>query len=226
MNAWIRHAVLVVATLPTCGCASYLNAIFTRSVSSEEMLDNKLLTMTGERRVAIAVPRGADSKSILCAESLPDAAQAAGGRTGLQLKGSGTAGRSLGFEDESQTALLQTFTRTETSDVIRQLGWQVCNAYAVQAIDKWAYERLLTKITDGAIEVMKRRPNAGTTVTAGGSVNITMGQTTARAPAPAEPKPKPAAAGGAGSPGTAPGTASGSTGQGTSNNPTNPAPAR
>lgn len=172
MDVWIRLSALGLAAMQLGGCASYLNAIFTRSVSSEKMLDSKLLTMTGERRVAIAVPRGGES--VLCAESLPDAAQAAGGRTGLQLKGSGTAGRSLGFEDESQTALLQTFTRTETSDVIRQLGWQVCNAYAVGAIDKRAYGKLLTKITEGAIEVMKRRPNAGNAVTAGGNVNITM----------------------------------------------------
>lgn len=54
-----------------------------------------------------------------------------------------------------ETALTKTYDRTETSDVVRQLGWQVCQAYVNRAIDTDQYYQLLNKLVDGSFQTMK-----------------------------------------------------------------------
>lgn len=184
MRASIHAAFLIALSPALAGCASTLNAIFERSVADEDVYDHKVLTMTGERRIAIVVPR--HSPNVICAESLPDAARASGARSALDIQAGGTGRPALGVDDQVQTALLQTFTRTETADVVRQLGWQVCNAYANRAIDYRMYSSLLVEIVGGANRVMQERAKAGTQVAAaGGTVQVNLGQPQPRRGAPA-----------------------------------------
>lgn len=70
------------------GCASSLTAIFERSVSTEDFDERepitRVLTMTGERRTVLAVPR--TSKLFVCAETLPDVARSVAARSMLELQ--------------------------------------------------------------------------------------------------------------------------------------------
>lgn len=151
----LKQAAAAVGALALVGCGSTLNAIFERSVSSEPLDRTQVVTMTGERRVTIAVDR--NGPYTVCAESLPDAARALGARTVGDLDlgtANGQARASGGFDDQVQTALLQTNTRTEIADVSRILGFQVCSAYANNGINQTQYGSLLRDIITGANSAM------------------------------------------------------------------------
>src|SRR3546814_5705368 len=66
----------------------------------------------------------------------------------------------FGFNDAVSSALLLTFARTETADVVRQLGWQNCLAYMNGAIKEDGYKANLTSIIDKAFAVLEKRASA------------------------------------------------------------------
>ncbi len=144
------------------GCASSLTAIFERSVSTENFDERepitRVLTLTGERRTVLAMPR--DSRLYVCAEALPDVARSAAARSVLELQQGGTAGRSLSLDDQVATALLATFARTETADVVRQVGWQLCQAHANRAITPRDYAARLDELVKEAFLTLRTRPAA------------------------------------------------------------------
>lgn len=156
------QTVVVLGLFGLAGCGSTLNSIFERSVTSEPLDRTQVVTMTGERRVTIAVER--NGPYTVCAESLPDAARALGARSAGTLDlgtANGQARASGGYDDQMQTALLQTNTRTEVADVSRILGFQVCSAYANNGITQPQYASLLEQIIAGANTAMlanARRP--------------------------------------------------------------------
>src|SRR3712207_6414094 len=90
-----QYVTVAAIFLPLAACGGGLTPIFERSVQDEHPgRDHHLITMTGERRVALIVPvNGANfshpaggSGYRICAESLPDAARAAGARTSLEAQ--------------------------------------------------------------------------------------------------------------------------------------------
>ncbi len=58
-------------------------------------------------------------------------------------------------KDSFKTTLMQTFSRTEASEIYRQMGWNTCLAWAQGAIKSETYERFLEKMVDGGLEIMK-----------------------------------------------------------------------
>lgn len=117
--------------------------------------------MTAERRVAILVPKEGWSYRF-CAESLPEAALAVDGESKIDIivqpdqKGS--------ISDKVDQTLTQTFTRTEKAEVLRQLGWQLCQAWAQGVLDDKSYkEELLGLVRNGSkilSETAKKPPAA------------------------------------------------------------------
>lgn len=195
MELAVRSGMLVMTCILLNGCASTINSIFERSVSSEPIDRGQFLTMTGERRVAVVFdPR---QPYMVCAESLPDAARAAGARSAADVD-LGTAGGqargALGFDDQFVTALVQTNTRSEVSDVVRHLAFQACSAYANRGISPAEYGAMLRQIISGANAAMLARANQPI-APAGGTVQVNMGQPVLRR-APTAAAPAPAAAAG------------------------------
>lgn len=157
----IPMLLCLAAPVLLSGCAAEVTAILERPVSSENINLNKLVVMTGERRLAIVAPfdknNPEDRQKIICAESLPDAARFVKATSEGEAKTSGSGGvsQSLSMKELFETALTKTYDRTETSDVVRQLGWQVCQAYVNRAIDTDQYYQLLNKLVDGSFQTMK-----------------------------------------------------------------------
>jgi hypothetical protein len=52
---------------------------------------------------------------------------------------------------------LQTFQRTEIAEVYRQIGWNLCLAWAQEAISSAEYHALLKEYVTGGIDVIKTR---------------------------------------------------------------------
>jgi hypothetical protein len=102
---------------------------------------------------------------------------------------------SAGFEDATYAGLLQTFQRTEIAEVYRQMGWNICLAWAQGATADPVYLGLLQQYLTGGIEVIKARaaqPQVWPTI-APGSLFIGPGAAAAGQPAPKkeDDKPKP-----------------------------------
>lgn len=161
-----------------CGCSSFATAVFERPQIRDEIKDSQevvIITTTGERRITTT------HSGIVCAESYPDVATAAGAVSKAAASASGSQGAgtvSGNVSDQFQTALLQTFNRTETADVVRQIGWQICQAYSNARITKYDYYALLNNLTTRAFNTLDKRASAPPVVVAGpGSVQVNLGPT-------------------------------------------------
>lgn len=177
ISAFSKPLTAILLLWPLSACSTSLNSIFERSVSSEHITYDKVLTMTGERRVALVVPyvdktlSKADEKEfyeklghvrkVICAESLPDAARSIDAKTDLTANlavpvattGIAPSGEQK-VSDTLKTSVLQTFVRTETADVVRQLGWQICQGYANGAIREDEYRDLLKSVIAGSFQTL------------------------------------------------------------------------
>lgn len=145
-----------VVALGTTGCSSTLTALTSPSISSDQLDEfrngvriekNKIKTMSGDRRLmraqfthetdsAKAISKSdntLNSKWIICAETQADAIAARGGQSAVTVSAKGS------LTDEYVEALTVTNNRGQVSDVVRQIGWQVCNAYMNGALTKQQY---------------------------------------------------------------------------------------
>src|SRR3546814_20386801 len=94
------------------------------------------MTMTGERRIVVTgpIPLPHNPNPLrICAESMPDAARAIGASSAatasLPTEVTGTPHtQQFGFNVAVSSALLLTFPRTDTADVVRKAVWQHCLA--------------------------------------------------------------------------------------------------
>lgn len=164
-------SMIVPLALLTGGCASTLTAVLDRPITSdhldefrnrERVDENKLKTMSGDRRLlrvqfthetdaskAFLADETYNSKWVICAETQADAIAARGGQSALTVNGQGS-----GTDQFTQTLLL-TNARSAVSDVVRQLGWQVCNAFMNGALTKAEYSGHLDKLREGAFLALK-----------------------------------------------------------------------
>jgi hypothetical protein len=85
-----------------------------------------------------------------CAESLPEAAMAQSAKSSFDLSdGSKDAGTdTVKVNDEVLVQLTKTFDRTEKAEVLRQLGWQLCQAWAQGVLDDEAYKKALLALVE------------------------------------------------------------------------------
>lgn len=171
-----RPLLLLLPLTLTGGCSSIASALLGRPVQADHYKDGEqslsVMALQGQYRVGVI--RDVRSTLRACAESLPDTAVAAGASSGVTVSDPTAAGaRSLAANDEYQTALLQTFHRTETADVVRQLGWQYCQAWSNGALRDAQYAALLEQLTRGAVAVLEKRAS-GAPAAPSGTVQVNL----------------------------------------------------
>jgi hypothetical protein len=151
--------VLFIFTLTSC--AGGMTSIFDRSVVEVESQNFTSLAMPGERRIAVF------RENQFCAEALPDVARSVDASSSAELaativeQGEG----SVSYQDAFATALLLTNQRTEASDLIRQLGWQICQAHLNGAITGEQYNSLLNLlVTESLNFIANGSPQIGRSI--------------------------------------------------------------
>jgi len=203
-------AMLLAVALGLTGCASTITAVTGRPITSDHLDEfsrgqridlNKIKTLSGDRRLirvqftdersslnSIHPDRTYNSKWIMCAETQADAIAARGGQSALTVnaQGSGT--------DQYAETLMLTNARSQLSDVVRQLGWQVCNAFMNGALTRAEYKQGLQTLITESLLVLKpvEAQVAESALKAGGTVEIKFPEVPKALPeAPAKPcKPK------------------------------------
>jgi uncharacterized protein Veg len=171
-----------------CGCSSFVTAIFDRPQIRDE-IDTAhgkvvILTMTGDRRLTTT------HNGVVCGESYPDVATAYSALSQANASASKQGVSESGsFSDEFQTTLLQTFNRTETADAIRQIGWQICQAYSNSAITQPEYYKLLDSLVTRSFNSIDKHASAPPVATTGrvSSPPATLGTTHPVTPGTAPP---------------------------------------
>ena len=149
----MNKTVKIIALLPLIilsSCATTQTSFFDRSVIEDKVgkTDNfGTLALTGERRLAIF--RG----ETICAEALPDVAvsRESESKVSAELKDIASASGTFTNDERYKTALEVLYKRTEKSDLIRQIGWQLCQAHMNNALDKGQYAEMLTVMMAAAL---------------------------------------------------------------------------
>jgi hypothetical protein len=148
-----RAPLTVLLAVATTGCASTVTAWKNDPLQSYSIKESSIYAMTGDRRTAVLLNPANSYR--FCAESLPDAvaaySAASKGSAGVKDKVTGA------FEDATYAGLMQTFQRTEIAEIYRQLGWNMCLAWAQGAIGSSEYAALLTKFADKGLEAITTR---------------------------------------------------------------------
>lgn len=165
------------------GCSSLLTSYKSRSMSKhgvlykEKFFNGQVFVLTGDRRVAIAIPTNPNKEWNFCSESLPDVAAAAGASTNINLSAAAVDGKekTLAIGDAFTQSLLKTFTRTENAELFRNWNFAFCMASAQGRLDdkESASAELFAEMTTGLIEIMKKNAEKGTPTPAGGPDSAT-----------------------------------------------------
>lgn len=156
-----KNLSIFVALFMISGCSAPIVAWKGRPFG-EHRLDPKqdsrsrLYVVTAERRLGILVPIK-DWDMRFCAESLPEAAVGQSAKSSLDLSdGTKASGTNVAkIAGEVNQSLTKTFERTERAELLRQLGWQLCQAWAQGVLDKDEYKEALLKLTGVGEEALK-----------------------------------------------------------------------
>lgn len=150
----IRVAGVAAVLILLSGCSSTITAWKSRPFAQHTLGrpeqkggDSQLYILTAERRVAVLIPENWDKH--FCAESLPEAALALSATSSADLSNAGNG--SLNVSDEVRASLLQTFTRTERAEILRQMGWQLCQAWAQNVLSDVEYKEALYDLVDAGL---------------------------------------------------------------------------
>lgn len=157
---------LGLASISLGGCAAAISAMKNDPLQKWTIRNPTMFAMTGDRRTAVVLPSSTGNR--FCAESLPDAVAAF---TAASKVSASLEGKASGTIDEATYAgLLQTFQRTEIAEIYRQMGWNLCLAWAQGATNDPNYMPLLTAYLNSGIDVIKMRAaqTQATPVVAGG----------------------------------------------------------
>lgn len=191
--------ILLVATIASLsGCTSLVTAWKNDPLQAYSVKGPSIYAMTGDRRTAVFADKNSNLK--YCAESMPDAVAVFSASSEASLEASGIEGQAsgkAGIDEDTAAALLQTFHRTEISEISRQMAWNICLAWSQGAISNDAYYTLLEKMVSGSVEVMKVRASQPVVGLPGGQL-ILRGEGSSPTPVPtptpsasATPKPTP-----------------------------------
>jgi hypothetical protein len=160
MRLLTKAPFLATTFLAMTSCAGTVSAWKNDPLQSYKVAGPSIYAMTGDRRTAVFTRKDKDGPLRFCAESMPDAISVFTGSSAVNVKAEGitkSLGVEAGFTDTSAAGVLQTFQRTEIAEVLRQLGWNTCLAWAQGAITEPEYYGLLDKVVTGSIDVMKTR---------------------------------------------------------------------
>jgi hypothetical protein len=151
------------------GCASTITAVANMPITSDHIVGEgeKLKSMSGDRRLVRVSPIVSRSRNgeilydengkpridyRICAETQADAISARSASTKIDVTGRGAVA------DSTSEQLLLTYARTQTSDVIRQLSWQLCNAWVNRVLDPDEYKEQLVSLQAGALAILAGIP--------------------------------------------------------------------
>ncbi|USU13194.1 hypothetical protein NF701_04985 [Sphingomonadaceae bacterium OTU29THOMA1] len=140
-----------------------------------QALIGSIMTTTGDRRAVVNI----DGK--LCAESMPDAITVVTGSSDGSI---GKDGIKANFGSSTKAGILQTYQRTESDSLIRQLGWNSCLAWAQGAIGNKEYYDLLKIMFDAGADVMRIRATQIPVTSANGSLTVDAPQPRRDVPVP------------------------------------------
>lgn len=139
----LLRAVPCILLISLGGCATLGEIVDNPSIEHERFREedrgHMVLTVSGDRRV-IRTTYDNNNKLLICAETQADAISARSASSALEAVGKGA------IRDEIIQRLTLTYARTELSDVVRQLAWQLCNARLNEHIDQAFYERSLAAL--------------------------------------------------------------------------------
>ncbi len=145
--------VISIAAFTLGGCASTVTAWKNDPLQVYDIKGPTVYAMTGDRRTAVLME--ANTTKRFCAESLPDAvaAYSAASKANANVQDKASAA----IEDATYAGLMQTFQRTEIAEVYRQMGWNLCLAWAQGAITSPEYYALLDKFVTGGLHAISER---------------------------------------------------------------------
>ncbi len=157
----VTVATLLVVGLS--GCATVSELIDDPSVEHSAIKKPKstetghvILTAREDNRL-IRTSVTASNKLLLCAETQADAISTRSSQSGIEITGKASV------EDEISRRLMLTYARTEVSDVVRQLAWQLCNAHLNGQIGDSFYETSLRSLQTQAMAVLAATPETKST---------------------------------------------------------------
>jgi len=199
----LATAGAVAGALLLGGCAGTLGQLINRPITTDHLDEvgeyNKLKTVSGDLRlVRVAVdvdrpyPPGFPYYDV-CAETQADAIVTRNAGSALSIK----TGQTL--TDASSQGILLTNARSAVSDVVRHLGWHLCNARLNNDLNEWQYRDALLKLANDAMVVLQQsalgaEPKAvvSSSLTAGaavipGALTVLVPVAVAPASAPATP---------------------------------------
>lgn len=148
---------IVAASFLISGCTHLLEIVDNQQIETEQMgaeisgrPDARIITIDGSRRLMRSsyIENGAWN---ICAETQADAIASRTSRADLEVTGRGAV------EDSIEEALTITYNRTELSDTVRQLSWQVCNNRANGYLTNAEVEEALSELITGSMLVLQLR---------------------------------------------------------------------
>ena len=176
----MRLCVIVISALLCCSCSSTITSWKNRSVSKHSLMypsnrGGDIFVLTGERRMAFAIPENANFK--FCPESLPDAA--AGTAASSELSKSKTETDKLTLNDQFAMNLLQTFNRTENAELFRQWNFAACSFWAQNAFADPKLAELFEIMTKATAAMMQKNAekSTGNTAATGAKPNSSLSPT-------------------------------------------------
>ena len=150
-----NKAVAILLSVGLAGCAGTLSQFTDPAISSDHLDEptelSKLKALSGDRRlvrVGVDNPPSPYRTYIVCAETHADAIAARSAGSTVTVR----TGDSL--SDMTAQELLLTNSRTAVSDVVRQVGWQLCNARMNGDLSPDEYAQALLELSRGAIAVL------------------------------------------------------------------------
>lgn len=155
----MKIAVILAAALLTGGCTHVFDIIDNQDIETSHLrldharpVDTRMVTIDGARRLIRS--RYADQSWTVCAETQADAISSRTARTDMDLTGRGT------LSDTVAQALTTTYTRTELSDAVRQLAWQVCNNRANGYLTNEQVDAAMSALINGTMLTLQLRASA------------------------------------------------------------------
>lgn len=149
------YAVLVLLILP--GCATLSELVDDPSVETNRIsrtsTDHLIFSMREDNRI-IRTELAEDGRLKVCAETQADAISARSSKSGLEIVGKGAV------DDAIERQLTLTYARTELSDVVRQLAWNLCNANLNNQLSDPAYASAILFLQEGVMAVLAHRTSA------------------------------------------------------------------
>lgn len=153
----MRKVLVGIVWLSLSGCAHFWQVVDNQSIETDSIDEagHRVQSISGDRRlVRTTASPTKDAKYLklqICAETQADAITQRSEDAALSITGKGSVTDSI---DERLTL---TYARTELSDVVRQLSWQLCNANMNGTIGDIHFANLMADLQDRAMTVMMLR---------------------------------------------------------------------